>query len=449
LDLLGIHRLPYLTRRNYYYEFMHLLPWGLLAGAVEGQITSVVVAKTFNAGDWLVAVASATPIAALLLTLVWGMLCIGRPKLTLATLFGAGTALCAATVGLAPHTPAAGGIFVAQMALAQLFMSGFVTVRSALWKHNYPPHARGRITARLQGLRMIMSVIILAGMSLLFDHNPAHYRWLYPAVALSGLLGLLILQNIHVRHEKSELADFDADRAVGADNQPLERISVATAFSIRRVVAQLNRVLRSDRRFAWYLSAQMCFGFSVQMIIPLLVIVIREAFQMYWISTVLIVMLPKLIIFGSLRRWGWLYDRVTVPRFRVYVGLCAAGGVFFGMIGAALIESGGALDPAFVIPAAVVCFTLRAIGQGLHQGGGSLAWTLGHLDFSRRHDAELYMGVHVTLTGLRGLVAPFAGVALGNLIGWGAWAVALVLCLIGVLTYHRLAKSDENRPRTI
>ena len=102
-----------------------------------------------------------------------------------------------------------------------------------------------------------------------------------------------------------------------------------------------------------------------------------------------------------------------------------------------------------VIPVAAVCFTLRAIGQGLHQGGGSLAWTLGHLDFSRRHDAELYMGVHVTLTGLRGLIAPFVGVALGGLIGWGAWAVALVLCLLGVLTYHRLAQSDAGRTRTV
>jgi hypothetical protein len=41
-----------------------------------------------------------------------------------------------------------------------------------------------------------------------------------------------------------------------------------------------------------------------------------------------------------------------------------------------------------------------------------LAWNLGHHDFARRELASVYMGIHATLTGVRGALGPFIGVVL-------------------------------------
>ena len=41
--------------------------------------------------------------------------------------------------------------------------------------------------------------------------------------------------------------------------------------------------------------------------------------------------------------------------------------------------------------------------MGVARGGGSLAWQLGHNDFARADQLSAYMGIHVTLTGVRGL----------------------------------------------
>jgi hypothetical protein len=49
---------------------------------------------------------------------------------------------------------------------------------------------------------------------------------------------------------------------------------------------------------------------------------------------------------------------------------------------------------------------------GIARGGGNLAWSLGHNDFAHPDRAGLYMGVHATLTGLRGVFAPFLGMLL-------------------------------------
>ena len=55
--------------------------------------------------------------------------------------------------------------------------------------------------------------------------------------------------------------------------------------------------------------------------------------------------------------------------------------------------------------------TARTI-MGIARGGGTLAWQLGHNDFARQDQLAAYMGVHVTLTGLRGAIAPFLGIML-------------------------------------
>jgi MFS family permease len=59
---------------------------------------------------------------------------------------------------------------------------------------------------------------------------------------------------------------------------------------------------------------------------------------------------------------------------------------------------------------------------GVGFAGGSLAWNIGHQDFAPpERDAE-YMAVHVTLNGLRGLIAPFLAVGLYE--GLKAWGLA-------------------------
>jgi hypothetical protein len=50
--------------------------------------------------------------------------------------------------------------------------------------------------------------------------------------------------------------------------------------------------------------------------------------------------------------------------------------------------------------------------RGIGFGGGVLAWNLGHQDYAPVEKSGRYMGLHVTLTGIRGLIAPAIGIAL-------------------------------------
>jgi hypothetical protein len=436
LDFLGVRSLPYLARRNYYYEFKHLIPWGMMAGMVEGNAASIVVAKTFGGGSMLVAAASATPIGSLLFASVWSVMSVGRPKLRLALIFGTAASLCAATVAFTPRTPIGGVLFVVQMAAAQIFLSGVVTIRASLWKHNYSPAVRGTIAARLQALRMLTSIAVFALASYLFDVDPGWYRFVYPAAAVLGLLAMFILRRVHVRHERTELARMSAETA------GMGRADIGDVLSPRHVFGRLLHVIRTDRRYTRYLATQMFLGISVQMVMPVLVIVLAAKLHRYMLTAALVDLIPKALMFASVQSWGRLYDRVGVLRMRVFTGSCASLGLVFGLAATYVLVHDPSPGRHAVLVLALALFTARAIMHGVHQGGGTLAWNLGHLHFAKRNDAEVYMGLHQALTGVRGIVAPFLGVALWHLVGWWVWGVALVLCVSSVVGFHLMARTE-------
>ncbi|MCP4589140.1 MAG: hypothetical protein GY842_00205 [bacterium] len=449
MDLCGVRQLPFLTRRNYYSEVLHLLPWGMLAGVVEGNIAAVVVARTFAGGELLITVATTTPIAAYLASLMWGMLCVGRRKLRVFTLAATGALLCAASVGLTPHTAVGGWYFAAQLALAQFFMSGVVTARTALWKYNYPVEVRGRITARLQTLRAALSVVVLVTASCLFDYDNGAYRFVYPAAALFGVLSVHLLQRMRVRGERRELRRQACAAGEELNAGLVEPFSLTTLLSPGQVLANAFRILREDRPFRKYCTAQFLGGMANIMVRAVVVAILANQLltsidHFYFISIVLLDVLPRLLMIGSLGRWGRLFDRIGVLRFRIFnaVGwiLClAAGG-----LATFWIAHADAIGPA-VVPLAVGGFAVRAILQGATFAGGSLAWHIGHLHFARPEEAEVYMGIHVSLTGLRGLLMPALGILLYGWIGWWVWIVAIGFGFLSLGGFISLARDEAKR----
>jgi hypothetical protein len=450
-DILGIRKLPFLTRRNYLYEFRHLLCWSILAGLVEGQFASVIVSRTFHGSPLLIAIASATPFAAYIFSLAWGMLCVGRPKVRLSVWFGAGMALFAATTALVPASPSAAGWFIAQIAAAQVLLAGVITVRSAIWRSNYPVEVRGQITARLQALRSIVGVITVQTAAAICDHQPAAYRYIFPIAAVSGVLGVLMLRRVRIRGERGELRRARATVGSGLPTATVSRYRLRELVSPVKAFGQLFRVLGSDRRFSKYCVAQTLQGAANLMTIPVAVAVVTRDLQpggerAFWISTGLIVALPILGLLGSISRWGRLFDGVGVLRFRVVNVIGWAASILFGMFATLVTGDAERLGPTY-LPVAVALFALRGLLHGISQGGGALAWNLGHLHFAKADEAEVYMGIHVFLAGVRGLIAPLAGMWLWTVIGWPVWLIALALALSGLWVYASLARLEQQATR--
>lgn len=464
VDVFDAQRLPYMARLSYITELRHFIFWGVFAGLVEGTVSAVVVSKTFvppnqsqeTLAVWLlIAVVQATPAFANLMSLFWGALLIGRPKMPVLLSLGAASAAVALSVAFTPAGMIGGWIFALQICLSRVFMSGVVTTRASLWKSNYPRSHRARITANLQIVRTLMSLPVILCSGLLFDWNHTAYRWFYPAIAVVGAIGLFLARRMRVRGERAALA-----RRENGNGDAIAETGVVAPFSLVALVSpwtifrRMRQALRDDPRFARYCTAQMCIGFANLMAMPVNTIVLTRVLRLtYTNSNVLLDIVPRAVTLLMLPVWAKLFDRVGVLRFRKANTLCWCGSLFFCGLGAlgAVYAADAAADPA---GAATIAFGLTMaaywIGRlfdGLAQSGGAIAWNIGHLHFAEDDRAELYMGIHVSLTGLRGLVAPFLGTVLYSFIDWGVFALGVGIAAIGYIIFARLAAEEETARR--
>jgi hypothetical protein len=76
------------------------------------------------------------------------------------------------------------------------------------------------------------------------------------------------------------------------------------------------------------------------------------------------------------------------------------------------------------------------------------------LDFAPPHKAAQYMGVHVSLNGIRGMIAPFVAVAIYEALRtwrpgteYYVFLTSVVLCAVGAICFMRLAR-DMDLART-
>lgn len=427
LDFLRADDLPRMSRPIFLSERSHMALFGIFAGVIEGNTSAIVVAKTFHADTLLIPVVTATPMLANLLTLLWGAVLRGRPRQQVFAALAAGAIISFASVGLTDSRWEVWGgwIFVLQLALSRIFLAGLITVRTSMWGVNYPTAYRARITGRLQILRFMMGLFATAAVTQLFTANPEHYRWIYPLVGLIGMLSLVPIRGVRVRGEAAELRRLASERGDGSSPGIAENMRQCTA------------ILRTDRPFARYCTAMFFLGSSNFMIDPVIAIVATQRlnYSYFW-SSALLDLLPNLVMLFSIPFWARLFDQDGVVRFRVINSSIWTASAVFAAVGLALLSVGG------LVWLALALLWASRVCNGLGRGGGSIAWNLGHLHFSSRSDADLYMGIHVGLTGIRGILMPFVAWWLYERVGFGVLIVASILGAISIELFRRLARDS-------
>lgn len=436
-DFLVSDDIPLLARVNYRLERNHVLGWGVVTGLIEGNTASIVVAKTFHASDLLIAVVLATPMLANLLSLAWGVLIRGRPRQRTFVLLAAATLIATMSVAFTPADwqPWGGWLFAAQVALGRTFLAGIVTLRSSMWSINYPTHLRATITGRIQGLRFLSALLATLSIMSLFSHDAALYRWVYPAVGLIGALSLIPAMRMRVRWERREL------RAYRAARTRQERSFVA---GLRESLG----ILQQDRAFARYCTAQYFLGSANLMLDAVLNIIVTKRLFFstsggpqpfdHLSASVVMDLLPNVVMLYFLPITSRQFDRVGVLRFRisnsaVWLASCAAATAAVALF---------AWNGYAATTAGLVVLGLARLLNGLGRSGGAVAWNLGHLHFARREQADLYMGIHVALTGLRGIIMPFVGLLAYKWLDWGALLIATILALVALEMFRRLAEAQ-------
>jgi MFS family permease len=354
----------------------------------------VIADKVYHVHPSVLALISAAPMFGNLSSYFWARVAHGRPKVPLIVAIQAGVVLLVASIAGLPSGPSAPWVLVGAMVTARVLMGGMITVRSLVWTLNYPREARGRITMRLTVLATLtMALTPLLG-GLVLDANPSSFRLVYAVGAALATLGVLSFSRVRVTGERRQLV---------IERRAADRRSDGTGGSLT-----MWGVLRRDRNYAHYQASMFMLGFSNMMVEATLVyLVSRELGASYAVTVALALTIPLALAIVAIPVWAAYLDRVHVSEFR------SRHSVLF-VLGHLLMWIGALYASLWAIALARVVF-------GVARGGGSLAWQIGHNDFASPENVGIYMGLHASLTGLRGLIAPFTGMLL--YVGWSAHAV--------------------------
>jgi hypothetical protein len=209
-------------------------------------------------------------------------------------------------------------------------------------------------------------------------------------------------------------------------------------------------VLREDRVYARYQACQFLIGVANMMIeAPLIYLISNQLQASYTVSIALTMAIPLGFSLLTLPLWAAYLDRVHISEFRArhsWIWVLSQAVTWFGALQGSLLWLGAG-----------------RVLLGMGRGGGALAWQLGHNDFAKPENVGLYMGVHVTLTGIRGAFAPFVGMLL--YVGWASQklpglglhlsgfegigghtiGVACLIGTLGTLGYWRLHRHISSR----
>ena len=84
--------------------------------------------------------------------------------------------------------------------------------------------------------------------------------------------------------------------------------------------------------------------------------------------------------------------------------------------------------------------------RGASMAGLNVVWNLGPMHLAPRGKVSDYMGVHVTLVGVRGLIGPPLAILLREAIGvHAAIAVGALFALTAAITTRRAERRDSGR----
>lgn len=439
---------PWATRQSYSHELLNALTYPVALALMESSVVGVLATKAFGvdprgstADAMLFATIMAAPMFANLTSFAWAWLARGRRKVRFINLLQAATLVLIAAIALLPTQPPGPLLLTVLVIVTRCLLSGIVTLRSTVWRMNYPRHVRAQITGKLALLQSLIGAIApLLGYTLL-DVNDDAFRVLYPLSVAIAAVGVANFSKVRLRRER-ELLEYERQPtarpqrrgAAGAIYEFDPRTAAPAAEASLPTRENFWTVLRRDRTYRSYMLWQFVAGAANMMGEVVIVAAIAEMTTglsgEYFMAITLTTAIPMLFAVITLPRWARYLDRVHVAHFRSTQGwwwvsnqvvMWLALWLFFAQgwlwLGAAVMAVGRVL-------------------QGVARGAGMLAWNLGHNDFADRRMVAIYMGIHVTLTGVRGASAPFIAMALYT--GWNAVRLgdAVLLPAFGGIGYH-------------
>lgn len=328
----------------------------------------------------------------------------GRIAAVLLVLAAIGYSLPALIPSLMVYVP-----FVTIGAALATMLTPFTT---QIYQSNYPANERGKLFSRTNVIKILSAIAFGEVAGRVLSHDLTLYRVVLGVVAIMALLSAACLWRV--------------------PSQPISKTGAVNPF-------HGFRFLRTDRTFLVLQISWMLLGLAWFMVMPLRVDYLsspKYGIQLGPREVALFVsIIPDATRLLLSPVWGWVFDKLSFFSLRIIT-------IFAFALSMASFFLGGDW----------VSLLFSAICIGFGSSGGDLAWNLWATKLAPPEHVAEYMGVHIFLTGLRGVFVPFiafqlaAGMPLHSigLIGAGIMTLSGLLLIPEFFAYRKRTEQGKD-----
>lgn len=311
--------------------------------------------------------------------------------------------------------------FLAIMMVVFSFNALISPAQNSIYKNNVRKENRGKLFGYISSLTTLSMIIASYSFGRILDINEDWYRYIFLGVGLAGFVSSMFMASI-----KSE-KPFNSNK-----------IKVKEVFF--QPIHSFFDVMKKNKHFAQFQLGFFLYGIGFMVMLPAIPKYLVEYLQMDYSQTFMGKAIISQLGILLLAPWaGNIHDKINPAKFTALTFFALALYPTIMLVSSYFVGSAWANYIAY----------LAFFVFGIAMSGVVISWNISSIFFAGDDDVSLYQGVHVTLTGLRGLFAPVLGFLVLRFLGVRTvFMLSITMLIIGALVCLHLyfkMKNDDFR----
>lgn len=243
-------------------------------------------------------------------------------------------------------------------------------------KDTFSPRERGRFVGIAMSITAATAVVYSRCAGKLLDIRPSLTAAILAAGGVAGFLYFYIT-------------------SIPFKDHPVDRTKKTTLNPF----ATMIRVFKKDPVFFRFETYFFVYGIAFMIILPAIPIYLVDILKLnYSVISSAKVLIPQLFVIGLAPFVGKLHDKTTPQRF---------SGLSFLLLSSFPLLLG--LASFFPQQGAIILLLSAYVMYGISMIGVSFAWNISTIELAKHGTPQQYQSIHITLTGIRGLIIPPLG----------------------------------------
>ncbi|MFC2131612.1 MFS transporter [Bacteroidota bacterium] len=284
---------------------------------------------------------------------------------------------------------------------------------NSILKNNYQNVHFGTLYSYATTINKIVMMISTFLFGWLLDYNNFSFVYVYPIMSVLGISSLFLLSTaVKVQYLK-----------------PLDKV-LSFRNSVRNSFLSIKTIIKTNKPYRHFEIGFMLYGFAFMLTVAITTLFLAEELNLNYSSIAFYKNSYNLIAILMLPFFGKLIDRIDPRKFAAFTFFTLLMYLFF----MGLTE----YYPYYIDFGNYRFYYLLIISfawNGLFAATMSLLWNIGSSYFCKNNDADAYQSVHLSMVGLRGMIAPLFGIWLYEYLGFSAVFVLGVFLLAVAIAF--------------